>query len=53
MKQRRTRYIVLHRDLYGAQAMPEIEARLQPFMSYLRPVADDERVRIFEIVAWP
>jgi hypothetical protein len=53
MKQRRTRYIVIHRDLYGAQTAPVIEARLEPFMAYLRPVASDERVRIFEIVAWP
>ena len=53
MKQRRTRYIVIHRDLYGAQTMPLIEARLQEFRPYLRPVAADDRVQIYEIVAWP
>jgi hypothetical protein len=53
MKQRRTRYIVIHRDLYGAQTMPSIEARLQEYMPYLRPVAGDDRVQIYEIVAWP
>jgi hypothetical protein len=53
MKQRRTRYIVIHRDLYGAQTAPLIEARLQAFMPYLQPVAADDRVLIFEIVGWP
>ena len=53
MRQRRVRYIVVHRDLYGGQAAPVIEARLQPFMPYLRPVAADQRVLIFEMMAWP
>jgi hypothetical protein len=53
MKLRRTRYIVIHRDLYGAQTAPLIEARLQAFMAFLQPVAADDRVLIFEIVAWP
>jgi hypothetical protein len=53
MKQRRTRYIVIHRDLYGAQTAPLIEARLQAFMPYLRAVTADDRVQIYEIVAWP
>jgi hypothetical protein len=53
MKQRRTRYIVIHQDLYGAQTMPSIETRLQEYMPYLRPVAGDDRVQIYEIVAWP
>ena len=53
LKQRRTRYIVIHRDLYGAQVAPLIEARLQPFRPYFRRVASDERVLIFEIAQWP
>jgi hypothetical protein len=53
MKARRTRYIVIHRELYGAQTAPLIEQRLQEFMPYLRPVAADDRVLIYEIVAWP
>jgi hypothetical protein len=44
---------VIHRDLYGGQTAPQIEARLMPYLPYLREVASDERVRIFEIVAWP
>jgi hypothetical protein len=53
MKQRRTRYIVVHRDLYGAQTIPLIDQRLQSYMTYLRPVAADDRVQIYEIVGWP
>jgi hypothetical protein len=53
LKERRARYLVIHRDLYGAQTAPEIAARLTPFLPYLREVASDERVQIFEIVAWP
>jgi 4-amino-4-deoxy-L-arabinose transferase-like glycosyltransferase len=53
MKQRRTRYIVIHRELYGREVAPVIEERLRSFLEYLRPVADDGRVAIYEITAWP
>lgn len=53
LKQRRARYIVLHRELYGAQTAPQIESRLEEFSRYLRPVASDGTVLIFEIVEWP
>jgi len=53
MRRRRTRYIVIHRDLYGAARAPEIEARLQLFMPYLDRIAADDRMQIFEIKAWP
>ena len=53
MKKRRTRYIVIHRELYGGRTAPLIEERLQPFKPYLRPVADDGKVAIYEIAAWP
>ena len=53
MKARRTRYIVIHRDLYGGETAPLIEARLQAYTPYLKPVASDDRVLILEIVGWP
>ncbi|MEO7274342.1 MAG: hypothetical protein ABIX28_01820 [Vicinamibacterales bacterium] len=53
LKQRRARYLVIHRDLYGAQTMPQIEARLAPYRRYLRELASDDRVEMFEIMAWP
>jgi hypothetical protein len=53
MKERGTRYIVIHRDLYGSQRYAQVEARLQEFRPYLRPLASDDRVEIFEIGAWP
>jgi hypothetical protein len=53
MKKRRTRYIVIHRDLYGAPTAPLIEQRLREFMPLLKLVSGDDRVRIYEILAWP
>jgi hypothetical protein len=53
LKRRRTRYIVIHRDLYGVHVAPLIDARLTQFRSFLRPVASDDRTLIFEIAAWP
>ena len=53
LKKRRARYIVLHRDLYGIETAPLIEARLQPYMPYLKPVASDEQTLIYEITGWP
>ena len=53
LKQRRTRYLVIHRDLYGLQTAAQVESRLTPYLPYLRDIASDDRVRIFEIVSWP
>jgi hypothetical protein len=53
LRRRRARYIVLHRELYGGQTAPQIESRLEEFSRYLRPVASDGTVLIFEIVEWP
>ena len=35
LKQRRARYLVVHRDLYGGQTAPQIEARLRPLPALL------------------
>jgi hypothetical protein len=53
LRQRRARYLVIHRDLYGLQTAAQIESRLTPYLPYLRDIASDDRVRIFEIVSWP
>jgi hypothetical protein len=53
LEERRTRYIVIHRDLYGSQRYAQVDARLQEFRPYLRPLASDDQVEIFEIGAWP
>ena len=53
LKKRRVRYIVVHRDLYGRERMPEIDARLQEYAEFLRLIAEDDRIKIFEVVSWP
>jgi hypothetical protein len=54
LKQRRARYLVIHRDRDGyGRATPDIEQRLEPFRQHLRPIASDDRVAIYEIVSWP
>jgi hypothetical protein len=54
LKDRRTRYIVLHRgrDGYG-RASEEIARRLDPFRPHLRPISIDDVMEIYEIVSWP
>jgi hypothetical protein len=54
LRERRTRYIVLHRDRDGyGRAIDEIERRLDPYRPNLRPIAADEKMEIYEIVSWP
>ncbi|HEX5475509.1 MAG TPA: hypothetical protein VFX12_12690 [Vicinamibacterales bacterium] len=52
LKQRRVRYIVLHRDLYRTE-IRSIERRLDPFRSDLRLMGRDPDIDLYEIVAWP
>jgi hypothetical protein len=52
MRERRVRYIAVHRNQYG-QAAPEIEERLKEFHQYLKPLADDGRMVLYEVVVWP
>jgi hypothetical protein len=53
LRKRRVRYVTIHRDLYGRQRAPEIEARLVQYSPYLRLLARDDRMLLFEVVAWP
>ncbi len=54
LRDRRTRYLVLHRDRDGyGRASDEIARRLDPFRPHLRPIAIDEAMEIYEIVSWP
>jgi hypothetical protein len=53
LKRRRVRYIVIHRDLYGRERMPEIEERLREYAANLQPIAEDDRIRIYEVISWP
>jgi hypothetical protein len=53
LKRRRVRYVTVHRDLYGRERAAEIEARLQEYRRYLRPLAADDQMLVFEVMAWP
>ncbi len=46
------RYIGIHWDMYVSRA-DEIRQRLQPFLQYLRPIAADSNVTLYEIIAFP
>lgn len=53
MRQRRVRYLAIHRSRYGRAVAPEIEERLIPYLSHLQLAADDGDVVIYEVVSWP
>jgi hypothetical protein len=53
MRTYRVRYLTISRSRYGRQAIADVEARLQPYLAYLKLVADDGDVVIYEVVSWP
>jgi hypothetical protein len=55
LKDHRVRYITLNRGRqgYGGATWPDIERRLQPYLSHLRPIADDGQLVIYEVLSWP
>jgi hypothetical protein len=52
LQRHRVRYIAVHWNMYGPRA-EEIRARLQPFARYLRPLASEPDMSLFEIVSFP
>jgi hypothetical protein len=53
MRERRVRYITLHRTRYGHSAAADVERRLQPFASYLKLIEDDGRMALYEVIGFP
>jgi hypothetical protein len=53
LRERRARYVSVHRSRYSRADAREIERRLTPFLPNLRLVADDGNVVIYEVVSWP
>jgi hypothetical protein len=47
------RYVIFHRNFYAHQMIPRILTALEEFQAYLRPLAKDDNVWLYEIVAWP
>jgi hypothetical protein len=47
------RYIVIHQKLYDRESLAEVARRLQDFGQFVKPVAEDESVRIYEVTGFP
>jgi hypothetical protein len=52
LKRRRVRYIAVHWDMFGPRRA-EIEGRLRPYAQYLRPLAADAGMTLYEVVFYP
>ena len=52
MQRYRVRYIGVHWDMYVSRAA-EIRERLVPYARYLRPLASDASMTLYEIVSYP
>jgi hypothetical protein len=53
MRQYRVRYVVIHRNRYDRASAESVGKRLQSYMQFLEPVADDGAVQIFEVIGFP
>jgi hypothetical protein len=47
------RYVVFHLDMYDSRLRERLFERLKTYEPYLRPIAKEESVWLFEIVEWP
>jgi hypothetical protein len=52
LEKRRVRYVGVHWDMYGPRA-EEIRTKLKDFTQYLRPLASDDTMSLYEIVSFP
>jgi hypothetical protein len=52
LERRRVRYVGIHWDMYGRRA-DEIRTKLKDFERYLRPLASDATMSLYEIVSFP
>ena len=52
LERARVRYIGIHWDMFGPRA-DEIRGRLEPFLPYLRPLAENPSVTLYEIRGFP
>jgi hypothetical protein len=53
LHERGARYVVFHMNMYNQRSKVRLNEQLATYEKYLRPVADDENVRLYEIIAWP
>lgn len=48
-----TRYVVFHLDLYDIRSREKLLERIERYREYIRPLAQEGNVWLFEIVRWP
>lgn len=53
LKRDKVRYAVIHLSAYEGQMRKDLESRIQEFSPYLRRLAGDSNVMLFEIVRYP
>lgn len=52
LRRARVRYVTVHWDMFGPRR-DEIRRRLKPYEAYLRPLAEDSTMTLFEVVGFP
>ena len=53
LEKRGARYVVFHLNFYDRVTRPRVLARIEHFSRYLKPLAKEGDVWLFEIVDWP
>jgi hypothetical protein len=53
LRARRARYVIFHLNLYNWQSREAVLSRIAAYQRYLRPLAQDGDVWLFEITEWP
>jgi hypothetical protein len=53
LRARRARYVVFHLGLYSARSREALLKRIEAYKAYLRPLAQENDVWLFEIADWP
>jgi hypothetical protein len=53
LRRSHTRYVIVHRELYGARDMSETDERLALFRDYLSEIVRDGSVTLYEVVRFP
>jgi hypothetical protein len=53
LRQYRVRYVVVHPSRYDRASAESVSTRLEEFKQFLRPLADDGVVQIFEVTGFP
>jgi hypothetical protein len=53
LRERRARYVVIHRDLYGRRDLERLLERLTAYAPYLTLRVTDGAMDLYEITAWP